>query len=74
MNSLDRSAQIDLQEIIVFLTHITLDASLLTNHRPISNLTFIVKIIENVVYNHLSNFLNSHGLFDNFQITDTALT
>ena len=45
----------------------TLDASMLTNYRPISNLPFIAKIVEKVVFNQLSNFLNSSGLFDKFQ-------
>ena len=52
----------------------------LTNYRPISNLPFIAKIVEEVVFNQLSNLLNSSGLFDKFQSgfqthhsTETAL-
>ncbi len=49
-------------------------------YRPISNLPFIGKIIEKVVFNQLNNYLNSNGYLDNFQSgfcvhhsTETAL-
>ncbi len=37
------------------------------NYRPISNLPFIGKIIENVVFNQLNYYLNSNGYLENFQ-------
>ena len=36
----------------------TLDASMMNNDRPVSNLSIISKIIEKVVFNQLNNFLN----------------
>ncbi len=57
-----------------------LDNTMLSNYRPISNLPFIGKIIEKVVFNQLNNYLNSNGYLDNFQSgfrahhnTETAL-
>ncbi len=44
-----------------------LDNTMLSNYRPISNLPFIGKIIEKVVFNQLNNNLNSNGYLDNFQ-------
>ncbi len=53
---------------------------MLSNYRPISNLPFIGKIIENVVFNQLNKYLNSKGYLDKFpsgfrahHSTDTAL-
>ena len=58
----------------------SLEPSSLNNYRPISNLPFIGKIIEKVVYQQLSNYLTVNDLFDNFQSgfrplhsTETAL-
>ncbi len=44
-----------------------LDNTMLSNYRPISNLPFIGKIIEKVVFNQLNNYLNSNEYLDNFQ-------
>ncbi|XP_073804016.1 uncharacterized protein isoform X1 [Danio rerio] len=44
-----------------------LDNTLLSNYRPISNLPFIGKIIEKVVFNQVNKFLNFRGCLDNFQ-------
>ncbi len=38
----------------------------MSNYRPISNLPFIGKIIEKVVFNQLNKYLNSNGYLDNF--------
>ena len=44
-----------------------LDVSVLNNYRPISNLPFIGKIIEKIVFNQLTAFLTSNCCFDKFQ-------
>ncbi len=56
------------------------DNTKLRNYRPISNIPFICKIIENIVFNQLNNYLNSNGYLDNFSSgfrahhsTETAL-
>ena len=53
---------------------------MMNNYRPVSNLSFISKIIEKVVFNQLNDFLNESGSLDNFQSgfrrhhsTETAL-
>ncbi len=57
-----------------------LDNTMLSNYRPISNLPFIGKIIEKVVFNQLNKHLNPNEYLDNFQScfrehhsTETAL-
>lgn len=44
-----------------------LDSDDLKNFRPISNLTFLSKIIEKCVHNQLTNYVESNGLFAAFQ-------
>ncbi len=44
-----------------------LDNTMLSNYRPISNLPFIGKIIEKVVFNQLNKYLNSNGYLDNLK-------
>ncbi len=69
-----------IQYVIALQLHRNLDNTVLSNYRPISNLPFIGKIIEKVVFNQLNNYLNSNGYLDNFQSgfrvhhsTETAL-
>ncbi len=57
-----------------------LNNTMLSNYRPISNLPFICKINEKVVFNQLNKYLNSNGYLDNFKSgfqvhhsTETAL-
>ncbi len=57
-----------------------LDSSVLTNFRPISNLPFISKILEKIVFSQLQSFLADNSMFETFQSgfrkchsTETAL-
>ena len=50
------------------------------NFRPVSNLPFLSKILEKIVFNQLSDFINKHNILDKFQSgfrknhsTETAL-
>ncbi len=58
----------------------TLDSSVLNNYRPISKLPFLAKLLEKVVLNQLSTFLNGNNFFYKFpsgfrsqHSTETAL-
>jgi len=57
-----------------------LDADELRNYGPVSNLTFVSKLVERVVASHLVGYLNMHGLMPQLQSayrhhhsTETAL-
>ena len=57
-----------------------LDHNDLNNHRPVSNLCFIAKILETLVLSQVSSYLNSHNLYNTCQSayrpghsTETAL-
>ena len=44
-----------------------LDVSLPTNYRPISNLYFLSKLLERVIYKQTTDYLIEHKLFPEFQ-------
>ena len=57
-----------------------LDHNDLNNYRPVSNLCFIAKILEKLVFSQVSSYLNSHNLYNTCQSayrpghsTETAL-
>ena len=45
----------------------SLDRNILKNYRPVSNLNFLGKTLERVVMLHVSEFINQHHLYDNYQ-------
>ena len=44
-----------------------LDSTVLANFRPISNLPFLSKILEKIVYSQLMDFLNEQNIIEIFQ-------
>lgn len=44
-----------------------LDPTVLNNYRPISKLPFLSKVLEKVVFNQLSSFLQENGILDKYQ-------
>ena len=44
-----------------------MDAEELKNYRPVSNLTFLLKLVEEVVSSRLASRLNTHGLMPQLQ-------
>ncbi len=57
-----------------------LDTSILDNYRPVSNLPFLSKILEKIVFNQLNDFMNSSSILEIYQSgfrkhhsTETAL-
>ena len=59
----------ELKKAIVkpLLKKATLDPNILKNYRPVSNLSFISKIVEKVVANRLKLYLEDNFLFEPFQ-------
>ena len=45
----------------------TLDVDELKNYRPISNLTYLSKILEKAVHHQLNNYVNDNNLFSTHQ-------
>ncbi len=44
-----------------------LDHSVFSNYRPVSNLPFLSKILEKLVFNKLNDFLDSSKIFEKYQ-------
>ena len=66
--------------VIPLLKKSSLDCNVLKNYRPVTNLTFISKIIEKLVFNQLVEYLSHNDLIEKFQSayksghsTETAL-
>ena len=57
-----------------------LDPNVLNNYRPVSNLQFLSKILEKLVFNQVNDFLNMNNILEKYQSgfrrnhsTETAL-
>ena len=66
--------------VIPLIKKLSLDCNSLKNYRPVSNLSFISKILEKLVFNQIVSYLKEHKLIDQFQSayktahsTETAL-
>ena len=44
-----------------------LDPSILNNYRPVSNLPFLRKILEKLVFNQLNDFMITHKIYEIYQ-------
>ena len=69
-----------LQQLIQWMHSHKRDAEILNNYRPVSNLSFLSKLIERIVCVQLVNHLDKNGLYEVFQSayrqllsTETAL-
>ncbi len=66
--------------VIPLLKKSSLDCNVLKNYRPVTNLTFISKVLEKLVFNQLVEYLSHNDLIEHFQSaykaghsTETAL-
>ena len=53
--------------ITPILKNASLDDSILSNYRPLSQLPLLSKILEKVIYKQLISYLDYNDLFDNYQ-------
>lgn len=44
-----------------------LDPDMMPHYRPVSNLSFVSKLLENVVAQHISQYMTVHGLYERLQ-------
>ena len=66
--------------VIPLIKKQSLDCNVLKNYRPVSNLSFVSKVLEKIVFNQIVSYLKAHFLIDPFQSaykaahsTETAL-
>ena len=74
------SPSLKLAFVSPLIKKLTLDSEILKNYRPVSNLSFVSKLIEKIVCSQLISHLSKHGLYERFQSayrehhsTETAL-